>query len=985
MIADHRGGIAQLEGIGRAGVEKAEGQRGLRIRHITSLGGETFREEVRLLEDEGAVEQIERLERRVRAAAFGHHRAPVGAVEGAKDAVGRLADAELIDHAAELRGRVFLLREIVHHVFLHHIHEVETGAAHFQIQRARDGEHRVADGLGLEPARGVAPEQAAIGIHCGGGARGRGLPKRSREQHQPLEVFHRPAAADEFIGEPVEQFGMRRAAAVGSEIARRIHEPGAKRVLPQPVHHHPRGERILRTRDPLGEFHAPRLLGLVHGEAERADDRQRIRRDDLAFLHRLAAIEPVRFFRFGKRAHPAFLRAAGFRQTLLHRGQFGLHRARGVGIGGREPGEICAGVRLAIERRAVIGLADRLPLSRFRRRFDDVSRRHAVAEFPIARPAPDDATDARPRGQIDLHPALPRRIGSPTAVVPKLPVVDVLQLVHRETRQRARRRRLPAGRHVFPRLVKDLQLIDARLRAVRREDREPHRHRIHRRENFLVQLRIHRRPQRRRAGHRLPPKLLHLGRQRHRLRPRRREFLFRRRVQLPPHRTLAVLHPREYRLHRVIILLRHGIELVIVTPRAAHRDAEKRRPRCVHHVREFVLPLRQREIDIRAFHDVVRPRDEETRRRIRAQRIARELLPDEFVVGLVRVERLHDPVAIMERRLPLPIRLETVRVRVAHHIHPMPRPALAIARTRQHAFHQPRVGLGLRVILKSGHLLRGRRHPVHHEIQPANQRRLVRRRRHRQPLLLQLREHEAINPRARRTPHRLERPVVRLQLQRSRRLLRSRHLRPAIDPHPQHRHLLRRQPRTLWRHHLLRVLVSHPLDEIALRTFPRHDERLPRLPSPQNSHRRIQPHPALLLFLPVAVKAVLLQNRPHLPYKVHRGPGRHRSAKTQPADACDRLHSRQSPIARAAIALTNTHPSPAPINPPFAESALPSRGAVARRRRAVGGKGGGPGRLRSGFMGYFLRRPFGSARSSSSRCSRMSSTRNCPSVGSTSL
>ena len=577
----------------------------------------------------------------------------------------------------------------------------------------------------------------------------------------------------------------------------------------------------------------------------------------------------------------------------MHRGQVGLHFARGVGVVGGEPGEKSVGVLLAVERCAVVGRGDGLPLSRFRRRFDDISRRHTVDGFSIARPAPGDAPDARPRRQINLHPALPRRVGNPTAVVPKLTVIDVLQLVDRVPRQRARRRRLPAERQVFSRFVKDLQLIDARLRAVRREDGKPHRHRIHRRENFLVQLRIHHRPQRRRARHRLPPKILHPSRQRRLLRPRLREFLFRRRVQRPPHWTLAEFHPREHRLHRVIILLRHWIELVIVAPRAAHRDAQKRRPRRIHHVREFILPLRQGEIDVRAPHDVVRSRDEETRGRIRAQRIARELLLDELVVGLVRIERLHDPVAIMERRLPLAIRLETIRVRVAHHIHPVPRPALAVARARQHPVHQPRIGIGLRVFFKIPHLLRGRWHPVHHEIEPANDCGLVCHRRHRQPFLLQLREHECIDPHARRTLHRLERPVVRLQLEGSRRRLRARHLRALIHPRPQHRHLLRRQPRTLRRHRFFRVLVGHPPEEISLRTFPRHDEWLARLSAPQNPHRRIQAHPALLLILAVTVKAVLLQNRPHVFDEIHRCPRSHKGARTQPGDARNSLHFRQ--------------------------------------------------------------------------------------------
>ena len=52
----------------------------------------------------------------------------------------------------------------MHDVFLDDVHEREARSAHAQIKRARDGEHRVADGFGFDPARREAPDERGVGV-----------------------------------------------------------------------------------------------------------------------------------------------------------------------------------------------------------------------------------------------------------------------------------------------------------------------------------------------------------------------------------------------------------------------------------------------------------------------------------------------------------------------------------------------------------------------------------------------------------------------------------------------------------------------------------------------------------------------------------------------------------------------------------------------------------------------------------------------------
>ena len=69
-------------------------------------------------------------------------------------------------------------------------------------------------------------------------------------------MFHVPTGADEFGGEPVEEFGVGGGVALHAKVARRADEAGAEELLPETVHGDAGGERILRIDDPVGEIEA---------------------------------------------------------------------------------------------------------------------------------------------------------------------------------------------------------------------------------------------------------------------------------------------------------------------------------------------------------------------------------------------------------------------------------------------------------------------------------------------------------------------------------------------------------------------------------------------------------------------------------------------------------------------------------------------------------------------------------------------------------
>ncbi len=107
-----------------------------------------------------------------------------------------------------------------------------------EIEVAGDGQHGVADRLGIEPPSREAPEPAIVGIDCGvvRVEIARELVGLGKED-LAVDRLDRPAAGDEPGGEPVEQLGMGRRLAAEPEVGRRGDDSPAEVVLPDPVDH----------------------------------------------------------------------------------------------------------------------------------------------------------------------------------------------------------------------------------------------------------------------------------------------------------------------------------------------------------------------------------------------------------------------------------------------------------------------------------------------------------------------------------------------------------------------------------------------------------------------------------------------------------------------------------------------------------------------------------------------------------------------------
>ena len=133
---------------------------------------------------------------------------------------------------------------------------LRAGAAVGGCDLAGDGEHGVADLLGIEAARGDVPEQAVLGIGelrlRGDGIR-RGLHVGRAGDDEAVELLETPSIFHEPLREPVEQLGVRGLLAERAEVARIHREAVAEVELPHAVHDDARGERILRLGEPACE------------------------------------------------------------------------------------------------------------------------------------------------------------------------------------------------------------------------------------------------------------------------------------------------------------------------------------------------------------------------------------------------------------------------------------------------------------------------------------------------------------------------------------------------------------------------------------------------------------------------------------------------------------------------------------------------------------------------------------------------------------
>ena len=446
---------------------------GLPRRVIAGLAAQSRGEGVRPLEGEPSVEQVERLQRRDRRGALRLRLAGVGAVERPEEVVEHRARLGLVDHAAEVAGLEGLLGHVDLHVVVHRFEQVEPRAAHGQVEFAGGGQHGIAQHLGLEAARRVAPEVPGLGVDRGGARHEpRSLAVAPGVEDQPMDMLQRPAVIHEFGGEEIEQLRVRGPGAVEAEVARRVHEAGPEMVMPEAVDDDAGGQRMFLGGDPAGEGFAALGLGGVGGQGEPwADEGQPAGGDGFARQHRVAAVlaqgraglleladvtaRPGRApGQFGKPLVPS----AGERGDL--RGLLGRDVAQG-GQGG-EP--ILEGSGEAVVPRGHEGPPDAVE-----RGLDTVAGGQPILETlvgEVAVTAPDHAVDRRRLGEFQLGPAGAFLGGDPAAGVAVFPVVEEARLVDAlaarvQTGDRDLRAQgdVPAGR------VEHLQLVQAGLRT----------------------------------------------------------------------------------------------------------------------------------------------------------------------------------------------------------------------------------------------------------------------------------------------------------------------------------------------------------------------------------------------------------------------------------------------------------------------------------------------------------------------------------------
>jgi hypothetical protein len=255
------------------------------------------------------------------------------------------------------------------------------------------------------------------------------------------------------------------------------------------------------------------------------------------------------------------------------------------------------------------------------------------------------------------------------------------------------------------------------------------------------------------------------------------------------------------------------------------------------------------------------------------QHVARDLFDRELIERHVLVERVDDPVAVLphDARQVLFVAL---RIGVAREIEPGTRPALAVVGRGEQAIDQSLVRRVAAVARRVGgdfvDLLRRGRQPDQIERDPPNerfQRRLTRRR---EPLMLEAREHEPVDRRARpvgpfdgrqlRPDRRAVGPVLRSLLRgsgrRGRQFGARRQRRALIDPRPDKRDLHLRQGVLVLRHPVFPVEAEQPPDDRALLAVAGNDDRAV-LAALHDRRGGIQTQVRFLLLGVVALVAVL--------------------------------------------------------------------------------------------------------------------------------
>ena len=226
---------------------------------------ELFGEDAGGFDELRAVEKHEGLEGGVRGVAAGDADHALGDVEGFEHGRGAGASPERV-HTATIEcfacagGRGFEgFRDVV---------GVNGRAADFFHEEAAGGEGLVADHFGGEAVTRTAGEPdifRIVGHDLGSGEAA--LAVGLREDDGFMQGFYVPAGADEFAGEPVEEFGIFGAVTLAAEVVGGLDEAATEEGLPEAIHRHAREQRMARVGEPAGEAEAvARLIGRKGGE-----------------------------------------------------------------------------------------------------------------------------------------------------------------------------------------------------------------------------------------------------------------------------------------------------------------------------------------------------------------------------------------------------------------------------------------------------------------------------------------------------------------------------------------------------------------------------------------------------------------------------------------------------------------------------------------------------------------------------------------------
>ena len=151
---------------------------------------------------------------------------------------------------------------------------------------------------------------------------------------------------------------------------------------------------------------------------------------------------------------------------------------------------------------------------------------------------------------------------------------------------------------------------------------------------------------------------------------------------------LAALHACKDRPQAVILLLRNGIEFVIMTTRTIDRNTHGRCDDLRDHVIQIACASCALEHVALCLHlpdKIPRPRRQKAGGDDRfliigTNHVARNLLVQKLVVRLIRIQRLDNVVAITPSIRAQLVALKSMRVGIVRDVQPMPRPALAVVR-----------------------------------------------------------------------------------------------------------------------------------------------------------------------------------------------------------------------------------------------------------------------------------------------------------------